>query len=395
MQSLLSHLECSECGEQFAADTLWNLCPKCGKPLLARYNLKPGAVTRDDVAARAGRMWRWRELLPVRDEKHIVNLGEGGTPLLHAPRLGESLGLSALYVKDEGGNPTGTFKARGLAVAVSRAVELGAEEFVMPSAGNAGGALAAYAARAGKAAHIFMPCDAPPVNVAECEVMGGKVTLVDGLIGDAGRLAAAAAQEHGWFNLSTLREPYRIEGKKTMGFELALEFGWELPDVIIYPTGGGTGLIGMWKAFAEMERLGWLGARRPRMVCAQASQCAPLVRAFRTGAERAVPWEDAQTIVPGLRVPSTIGDRLILRALRESGGTAVAVDDLDIMMAQRRLAALEGVFAAPEGAATLAALDQLVVGGWVKPDERVVLFNTGTGLKYTHMLRDDERSIPS
>ncbi len=388
MESLLSHLECSECRERLDADQWWATCPRCGGVLLARYDLAPGAASREAVEARSGGLWRWRELLPVRDERCIVSLGEGGTPLLPAPRLGESLGLSALYVKEEGLNPTGTFKARGLAVAVSRAVELGAPAFVMPSAGNAGGALAAYAARAGKLAHIYMPKDAPPANVAECRIMGAEVTLVDGLIGDAGRLASQAAKENGWFDVATLNQPYRIEGKKTMGFELALDCGWKLPDVIIYPTGGGTGLIGMWKAFDEMERLGWLDGPRPRMVSVQASGCAPIVRAFKSRASRAQPWEDAHTIAAGLRVPSTIGDRLILRALYESRGAAVAVDDLDIVMAQRRMAALEGVFTAPEGAATLAALDQLVMGGWLKPDERVVLFSTGLGLKYTHLLAE-------
>ena len=402
MQSLLSHLECSECEAQYDADQLWTVCPGCGGVLLARYHLAPGAVPREaaggDPVSRqpAGRkggadgMWRWRAVLPIRDARHITSLGEGDTPLLHVPRLGESLGLPALYIKAESLNPTGTFKARGLAMAVSRAVELGVSAFVMPTAGNAGGALAAYAARAGRPAHIFMPKDAPPVNVAECRVMGAQVTLVNGLIGDAARLAAEAAEEHGWFNVATLREPYRVEGKKTMGYELARDFDWVLPDVIIYPTGGGTGLIGMWKAFDEMTRLGWLDARRPRMVSVQASACAPIVRAFKAGEQRAQPWEEPHTIAAGLRVPSTIGDRLILRALYASEGMAVAVDDLDIMMAQRRLAALEGLFASPESAATLAALDQLVVGGWVKPHERVVLFDTGAGMKYTHLLPADE-----
>ena len=388
MKSRLSHLECSACGDPLDADQLQTVCPRCGGALLARYDLKPGAASKAEVASRGGGLWRWRELLPVRDEAHIVSLGEGDTPLLPAPRLGESLGLSALYIKAESFNPTGSFKARGLAVAVSRAVELGARTFVIPSAGNAGGALAAYAARAGRPAYIYMPEDAPPVNVAECRIMDAHVTLVEGLIGDAARCAAEAAEDQGWFNVATLREPYRVEGKKTMGFELARDFGWALPDVIVYPTGGGTGLIGMWKAFDEMERLGWIDARRPRMVAAQASGCAPIVQAFKAGADRAQPWEDAKTIASGLRVPATIGDRLILRVLYESKGIAVAVDDLDIVMAQRRLAALEGVFGSPESAATLAALDQLVVAGWVRPNERVVLFDTGAGIKYTHLLAD-------
>lgn len=394
IESTFTHLECSHCGEEYNADELHRLCPACDSPLLARYDLQAAAavITPGQISERENDMWRWREVLPVREPENVISLGEGGTPLIHAQRLGEQVGLSQLYIKDEGGNPTGSFKARGLSMAVSRAVELGVEEFVIPTAGNAGGALAAYAARAGKPAHVYMPKDAPPVNIAEVHLSGAHLELVDGLIGDAGRLAGEGAAQHGWFPVSTLKEPYRIEGKKTMGYELALQFApspewqWELPDVIFYPTGGGTGLIGMWKAFDEMSRLGWIGDHRPRMVSVQAEGCAPIVRAFHDGAETATAWEDAQTVAAGLRVPSAVGDRLMLAALRESNGTAVAVSDEALMAAQKQIAAAEGIFAAPEGAATLAAAVKLVEEGWIQPDERVVLFNTGTGMKYMHLL---------
>jgi threonine synthase len=311
-----------------------------------------------------------------------VTLGEGDAPLLPAPRLGADLDLPRLFIKDESSQPTGSFKARGLCLAVSKALELGLREFVIPTAGNAGGALAAYTARAGLRAHVFMPADAPEVNKAEVRAHGADLRLVDGLISDAGRLAAAEAREHGWFDVSTLKEPYRLEGKKTMGLELAKQFGWDLPDVIVYPTGGGTGLVGMWKAFAELEALGWIGPRRPRMVSVQAAGCAPVVRAFETGAERMAAWPNAATHAAGLRVPLPFADRLILAALRESGGTALAVSDDEMRTAQRQMAQREGVFAAPEGAATLAAAERLRRAGWLRPDERVVLYNTGSGLKY-------------
>jgi threonine synthase len=296
--------------------------------------------------------------------------------------LGESLGLKHLYIKDEGQNPTGSFKALGLATAVSRAIELGVTEFVIPTAGNAGGALAAYAARAGAKAHVYMPGDAPLVNITEVQMTGADLQLVNGLINDAGREAAVAAAAGGWFDVSTLKEPYRVEGKKIMGYELAMAFGWQLPDVIIYPTGGGTGLIGMWKAFAEMEAMGWIGSYRPRMVAAQSSGCAPVVKAFQEGAETAVPWENAATLAGGLRVPVVIGGRLMLTALRESHGTGVAVSDNHILDAQQRLAVREGMFVSLEAAATIAALETLVQEKWVTPDEKVLVFNTGSGLKY-------------
>lgn len=311
-----------------------------------------------------------------------MTLGEGDTPLLPLSHLGKIYSLPHLYVKDESLNPTGSFKARGLVVAVARAVELGVRAFVIPTAGNAGGALAAYAARAGVRAHVYMPADAPRVNQAEVQITGASLHLVDGLIGDAAREASQSVEKEGWFDVSTFKEPYRLEGKKTMGYELAEDFHWELPEVILYPTGGGTGLVGMWKAFDELEALGWIGKARPRMVSVQAAGCAPIVKAFQEGASRSQTWEGAHTIAAGLRVPSAFADRQILQALRISQGNAVAVSDAQILAAQRELAVQEGLFAAPEGAATLAALRLLVEKGWVRPDERVVLFNTGSGLKY-------------
>ncbi len=384
--SYLSHLECSQCARDYAADELRTVCPECGSPLLARYDLPlaRARLDRDAMLACPNTMWRWRELLPVRDEAHIVTLAEGGTPMLHAPHLGRQLGLPNLYIKDEGRNPTGTFKARGIGLAVSRAVELGVRGLVIPTAGNAGGALAAYAARAGLAAHVFMPVDAPSSNQSEVKMAGAFLHLVQGLISDAGRESAAMAQASGLFDVSTLKEPYRLEGKKTMGFEIALDLGWQLPDVILYPTGGGTGLIGIWKAFDEMEQLGWIGARsarRPRMVCVQAAGCAPMVKAFQEGCDHCEFFAGAQTQAAGLRVPKPLGDRLILRTIRESNGTAVGVTDEEMMAARGMTAAAEGIQACLEGAATVAALQKLLASGWVKSDERVVCLNTGTGLK--------------
>ncbi len=379
----MTHLECSLCGKKYAADELQGMCPDCARPLLVRYDLEAvRTLNRDTLITREPTMWRYRALLPVRDEREVMSLGEGFTPLLHATRLGAELGLSHLYIKDEGLNPTGSFKARGLAVAISRARELGVSEVVIPSAGNAAGAMAAYAAKAGLRAHVFMPSDVPTPFRLECQAYAAEITLVDGLITDCGREARRGAEQHGWFDVSTLKEPYRLEGKKTMGYELAEQFDWELPDVIIYPTGGGTGLIGMWKAFEELADLGWIGHRRPRMVSVQAGGCAPIPRAFHAGEKFATPWEGAQTVAAGLRVPAAVGDFLILRALRESNGTAVAVSDESLVEAQMRMARLEGIFACPEGGATLAALEMLLAQGWVSPDERFVLFNTGNGLKY-------------
>ncbi len=386
--SYLTHLECSHCGHAYDADQLIRLCPQCELPLLARYDIEKAKanVDRDALASRPADMWRFHEMLPVHDPDNMITLGEGGKPVLKLRHLSRHLGLNHVYIKDEGQNPTGSFKALGLAAAVSRAYELGVREFVIPTAGNAGGALAAYAARAGAKAHVYMPSDAPLVNITEVQMTGADLQLVNGLINDAGREAAAAAKEGGWFDVSTLKEPYRVEGKKIMGYELALAFEWDLPDVIIYPTGGGTGLIGMWKAFDEMEELGWIGSKRPRMVAAQSDGCAPIVKAFHDGQEAAEPWPNAATYAGGLRVPVAIGSRLMLTALRDSGGTAVAVPDNHIMQAQQRLAACEGMFVSLEAAATIAALEKLVQDNWVQPDEKVLVFNTGSGLKYRLLL---------
>ncbi len=385
--STLTHLECGFCATRYPADQLWNLCPSCARPLLARYDLAAAAATLTPAALRErpANMWRYAEVLPVRDARWRLSLGEGWTPLIHAARLGERLGCANTFVKDESLNPTGSFKARGLCAAVSRAAELGARELAIPSAGNAAGAMSAYAALAGLPAHVFMPADVPQPFRAECQALGARVTLVDGLINDCGARVRAGAAEHGWFDLSTLKEPYRLEGKKTMGYELAEQLGWRLPDVIIYPTGGGTGLVGMWKAFDELEAMGLIGAARPRMVSVQAEGCAPIVRAFAQGAEHAELWQGAHTVADGLRVPVAVGDFLIIRAIRASAGTALAVAD-DAMIAQANLlGATTGIFAAPEGGACVAAQAALLASGWIRPDETVVLFNTGTGLKYAHL----------
>jgi threonine synthase len=388
--SYLTHLACTACGRTWSADELQTTCRACGKVLYARYDLARARreLDRDAFAAREPSLWRWREMLPVRDPAQITTLGEGGTPLLPAPRLGAALSCDRLYIKDEGVNPTGTFKARGMAVAVSRAKELGAPGLVVPTAGNAGGAMAAYAARAGLPAYVFMPEDAPEANKLEARVAGAQVRLVAGLITDAGKLSREEAAKHGWFDVSTLREPYRVEGKKTMGYELAQAFDWELPDAILYPTGGGTGLVGMWKAFAEMEALGWIGPKRPRMFAIQATGCAPIVRAFARGARTAEPWENAQTMAGGLRVPSAIGDYLMLDVLRESDGGGIAVSDEEMLDAMAQVAQTEGVLVCPEGAATVAGLAKLLKDGHLRGSERIVLFNTGSGLKYPEQLRE-------
>ncbi len=394
--STLSHLECTWCGQTYDADQLYNTCPACGKVLYARYNLAEAArtLTKEALVGREPTMWRYREILPVKNQANIVSLGEGFTPLLSTPRLAQRVGLKQLWVKDEGQNPTGSFKARGMAAAVSRAKELGVTAFGAPSAGNAGGALAAYAARAGLPAAIFMPDDAPLINKLESAAAGAQVYLVRGLINDAGRIVRENAVKFGWFDLSTLKEPYRAEGKKTLGLELAEQLGWRLPDVLIYPAGGGTGLVGMWKAFAEMEEMGWIGSKRPKMVVVQAEGCAPIVRAYDEGTEFARPWEDAQTDSSGLRVPVAIGDYLMLRAVRESGGTAVVASDADSIAAEIEMTTSEGIFAAPEGAATYVALKKLLANGFIQPDDEVVLFNTGSGLKYPEMLHFDFPVLP-
>jgi threonine synthase len=380
----VTHLECAACGLRHEARQLQNLCRECGKPLLVRYDLERAAatLTKESLRERRSDLWRYREVLPVEHEGNIVSLGEGWTPLLGARRLGRQLGLSELYIKDESQNPTQSFKARGMTAAVSMAKELGARKLAVPSAGNAAGALAAYAARAGLPAYIFMPRDTPRANVVECEQTGAHVALLDGLITDCGAEVGRRKEAEGWFDVSTLKEPYRVEGKKTLGYELAEQFGWELPDVIIYPTGGGTGLIGMWKAFDEMEALGWIGSRRPRMVTVQAAGCAPIVRAFAEGKRFADEFPDAATTASGLRVPKAIGDFLILDALRASGGTAVSVTDAELIAATREIGAAEGLFCAPEGAACLPALKQMLDAGAVETGERIVLFNTGAGVKY-------------
>ena len=378
----VSHLSCAACGQSYPPNRLYNLCQRCQKPLLVHYDLDRTALSTPQLADRPASLWRYREVLPVERAENVISLGEGWTPLLHAQHLGHQLGLSRLYIKDEALNPTASFKARGMAVAVSMAKELGVKKLAVPSAGNAAGALAAYAARAGLEAHIFMPRDVPLANRLECQYYGARVTLVDGLITDCGRLVAEGQDREGWFDVSTLKEPYRIEGKKTMGYELAEQLDWQLPDVIVYPTGGGTGLIGMWKAFDEMERLGWIGPGRPRMVSVQAEGCAPIVQALADGARTGAPVSHPYTVAAGLRVPKAIGDFIILDILRRSRGTAVSVSDADLMAAARQVAAAEGIFPAPEGAACVPALQTLLERGALKADERVVAFNTGGGLKY-------------
>ena len=377
-----THLECSLCKQTYAANQVQHLC-SCGGPLLVRYDLAAirKAWTREQIREGPGNMWRYAPVLPPAPES-VVTLGEGMTPLIHARRLGARLSAPNLWIKDEGLNPTGSFKARGLACAVSMGVELGVRQMAIPSAGNAASALAAYAAAAGIQAHIFMPRDVPQANYIECQAFGAFVTLVDGLISDCAKLMAAGVAREGWYDVSTLKEPYRIEGKKTMGYEVAEQLGWQLPDAIFYPTGGGVGMIGMWKAFDEMEALGWIGAARPKMIAVQVEGCQPVVRAFERGAARSEFWENAATVAAGLRVPKPLGDFLILDAVRASGGTALAVSDRELLDAGIQLAREEGIFAAPEGAACIAALEKLLKSGFLKPAERMVIYNTGAGLKY-------------
>ena len=380
-------LVCTRTGKAYSKDQLWNLSPEASAPLFARYDLDAvkKALTREKLVGRVPTMWRYAEVLPVENEKFQVSLGEGFTPLLQATTLGRKIGVPNLYIKDEGMNPTGSFKARGMSAAISKAAELGASAIAIPSAGNAGGATAAYAARAGLPAHIFMPKDVPKANYIECKVLGAQVELIDGLISDCGKIVASRKEAEWWFDISTLKEPYRVEGKKTMGYELAEQFDWELPDVVIYPTGGGTGLIGMWKAFDEMEQMGWIDSKRPRMISVQAAGCAPIVRAYDAGKAEAEPWVDAQTVAAGLRVPAAVGDFLMLDAIRASGGCALSVTDEELMNATSEMAAAVGSFPAPEGAATLSALKKLVEDNLVSEQDRVVLFNTGTGLKYIEL----------
>lgn len=378
-----THLECSACSKRYAAGEIHNLC-ECGGPLLVRYDLQKAreAWNRDWIPNGPSSMWRYAPVLPVSKPAAIVSLGEGMTPLIHTRRLGARLGADDLWVKDEGVNPTGSFKARGLSCAISMCAELEIRKVAIPSAGNAAGAMAAYAAAAGMEAYIFMPRDVPQSNYIECCATGAKVTLVDGLISDCGKMVAARKDAEGWFEISTLKEPYRIEGKKTMGYEVAEQFRWELPDAIFYPCGGGVGMIGMWKAFEEMETLGWIGKKRPKMIAVQAEGCAPIVRAFEQGKSHSDFFENAETIASGLRVPKAIGDFLVLNAVRESAGTAVAVSDDAMIQAGVELASDEGIFAAPEGGACVAALKTLLANGFLKRGERIVIYNTGSGLKY-------------
>ncbi|MGY8779927.1 MAG: threonine synthase, partial [Longimicrobiales bacterium] len=381
-----THLECTATGEHFESETLSGLSPT-GKPLFARYDLdavRPGFGLAD-MATRRADLWRYAEVLPVRDPKARIALGEGWTPLIDAPRTAARLGVEKVWVKDEGQNPTGSFKARGLCLAVSRAFELGAEAVALPSAGNAGSAAAAYGAAVGMDVHGVLPSDTPAPILEEMRALGADVQLLDGLISDCGKVVKKGVEEHGWFDLSTLKEPYRVEGKKTLGYELAEQLGGRLPDAIVYPTGGGTGLIGMWKAFDEMQALGWIDEKRPKMFTVQATGCAPMVRAWESGADHAEMWEGATTYASGLRVPGAVGDFLILNALRESGGGAAAVPDHLMAEWVLKLGADTGIFAAPEGGATAAAVPMLMEKGLISPDDEVVLFNTGSGLKYVGM----------
>src|SRR5450432_72197 len=378
----VTHLECSLCKKRFEVGKVHNLCD-CGGPLLVRYDLEKVLQTwnRDQLVKAPNTMWRYAPVLPVRPES-IVSLGEGMTPLIRTRRLGERVGAGQLWIKDEGLNPTGSFKARGLSCAVSMALELGIKKLAIPSAGNAASALAAYAAAAGIESHIFMPRDVPQANYVQCKAFGAHVTLVDGLISDCAKVVAERGPREGWFDVSTLKEPYRIEGKKTMGYEVAEQMGWELPDAIFYPTGGGVGMIGMWKAFDEMEKLGWIGSRRPKMIAVQAEGCQPIVRAFEQHEQRTTFYENSHTVAAGLRVPKPLGDFLVLQAVRDSGGTAIAVSDEDMLAAGVQLAGDEGIYAAPEGAACVTACEKLLASGFLKRTDRIVLYNTGTGLKY-------------
>jgi threonine synthase len=381
--SYIDHLECSECQQQFSADEVQTFCPSCNAPLSAIYDLDSIKKTFSfsEFSSRPNGMWRWHELLPVKDPQKVVSLGEGDTPILPLPRIGKHLGLTQFFLKDEGTNPTHCFKARGLSAAVSKAVELGVQEFVIPTAGNAGASLASYCARVGLPAHIFMPKDTPEVNIRQCKASHADLTLVDGLINDAGALAREKTKGKNWFDVSTFKEPYRLEGKKIMGFEIAEYFQSELPDMILYPAGGGTGLVGIWKAFQELLQLGWLTDKHlPKMVAVQSTGCAPIVKAWQEGKDHCDLWQNARTIAFGLRVPKSFADRMIMRVIRESGGSAIAIDDADILKAQDLLATQEGIFACPEGAATLAALQKMMEHKEIRTDSKILLLNTGSGL---------------
>jgi threonine synthase len=379
----VTHLHCSACGETYPPNKLYNLCT-CGKPLLVAYDLAAvsQSLTKESLKSRVSTLWRYAEVLPVVDPANRLTLGEGWSPLHRTGKLSKKYGVERLYIKDESINPTQSFKARGMALAVSMAKELGVSKVAAPSAGNAAGALSAYAALAGMECHIFVPQDTPKACIIECRSLGAHVNLVDGLITDCGRIVGERKEKEGWFDVSTLKEPYRIEGKKTMGYELAEQLNWKLPDVIFYPTGGGTGLVGMWKAFDEMERMGWIGSKRPRMVVVQAEGCAPIVKAFEQNLTHGADIPNAHTVASGLRVPKAIGDFILLDILKQSNGTAVTVSDEELVAGAREIGALEGIFAAPEGGALLVAMNKLIASGWMSKDEEVVLFNTGSGIKY-------------
>jgi len=392
MTHYVTHLECANCFERYEADRAHGLCVKCQRPLWVRYDLPAvkNAVSRNDLASRPQTMWRYRELLPVYDDANIVSLGETMTPVVATPRLAALLRVDEILIKDESRLPTGSFKARGMAMAVTKAKEFGIRRVAAPTAGNAGGAMAAYAARAGMEAYVFMPQDTPSINAKECWLAGAKTFHVNGLINDCGRIVGEGKAEKGWFDLSTLKEPYRIEGKKTMGLELAEQLDWELPDVILYPTGGGTGLIGMWKAFAELEQLGWLkSARKPRMISCQSDGCAPIARAFEQGERFAAKFDNAQTIASGVRVPVAVGDFMILDAVRATGGTAVAVPERVIEPWMKKAISLEGLSICPETAVCLGALEMLLARGNIEPRERIVVFNTGAAQKYPEAVHEE------
>ena len=385
--STFSHLECSKCGIKYSKNELHNLSPCCTLPLFPKYDLEKAKsiLHKRDLKSRESNMWRYREIMPVEFKENIISLGEGWTPLVQANRLGELKGFSNLYLKNESINPTGSFKDRGMSVAISKAREFHLKNIAIPTAGNAGGSAAAYAAKAGQEAFIFMPNDTPKAFQVECDQYGANVEMIDGLISDCGKIVGERKEKEGWFDISTLKEPYRVEGKKTMGYELAEQFNWDLPDVIIYPTGGGTGLIGMWKAFDEMETMGWISSKRPKMISVQAKGCSPIVDAFDQGLDRAQPFQNPKTSALGLRVPSAVGDFLILNSIRESEGIALSVTDDELMTGTKEIGSSEGIFSAPEGGATLAALPKLLDRGIIKPNDRIVLFITGSGLKYVDL----------
>jgi threonine synthase len=390
----VSHLECSKCNKTYDPEQVNQLCA-CGAPLLVRYDLKKlkGALGKRDLLNRPSSLWRYRELLPVRREENVITLGEGMTPLIPLKKVGSRLGMMGLFMKDEGTIPTGTFKARGAAVGVSKAKELGVKALAMPTNGNAGGAWALYCARAGIKCYIVMPEDAPAIPRNECAMSGAELYLVRGLISDAGKIVGRAVKRHGWYDASTLKEPYRIEGKKTMGFELAEQLGWQVPDVILYPTGGGVGIIGIYKGLRELQEMGWIGEKMPRLVAVQATGCAPIVKAWEEKRAESEFWQNSSTVAFGINVPKALGDFLVLEAIYKTNGCAVTVGDDELLRAQVTLAAEEGVYVCPEGAATLSATIRLLKEGWIKADEKVVLLNTGTGLKYPETVKINLRSL--